>query len=506
MKENQKMGQENMTTVIEEREINLLDLIVEILIHWRMLLIVMFAGGVIFGGYSYIRSSQNINAQLNLETEQTGDSYGELLKEQLDEGQLNNVTIALTYYKIYEEKLAYQQQAVLMQIDPFHVPRVELTFWVESDDMEKTYNIEKAYEDQLADVALWDYVKEWCNIKDDLSGLIFLEQPNYDHQQGSNIVRVQIIYKDADTCYEMAEAVVKYVQQLKNKLENTVGKHDIVLLSQSQSETVNSYILSQQQNYVIDILTAQSNYIRSKDAFSDIELQYYNYLLSTEEAKKFDSYSGSTIINDKDATNYNQEAQDEAAHIMRPKVSIRYTFLGIFVLTAMYILVIFLRYILNNKLRTLDNLQQLYHIPQLGLITAFPKKYFLSTIDQRILKLRYHNRRKLSPEESLNIAIVLVKMAAKEQKINHVCLIGCNLGGHAIKFCEQARDMLKKENITVKILDNILCNVTAMENLQDVESVVLVETAGATLYDDILRELQLLNRQKIRVLGGIIVE
>ena len=66
--------------------------------------------------------------------------------------------------------------------------------------------------------------------------------------------------------------------------------------------------------------------------------------------------------------------------------------------------------------------------------------------------------------------------------------------------------MLKKENITVKILDNILCNVTAMENLQDVESVVLVETAGATLYDDILRELQLLNRQKIRVLGGIIVE
>ena len=174
MKENQRMEQENMVTVIEEREINLLDLIVEILMHWRALLIVMFAGGVIFGGYSYIRSSQNINAQLNLESEQTDDSYGELLKEQLDEGQLNNVTIALTYYKIYQEKLAYQQQAVLMQIDPFHVPRVELTFWVESDDMEKTYNIEKAYEDQLADAALLDYIKKWCNIKDDLSGLFFL--------------------------------------------------------------------------------------------------------------------------------------------------------------------------------------------------------------------------------------------------------------------------------------------------------------------------------------------
>ena len=38
------------------------------------------------------------------------------------------------------------------------------------------------------------------------------------------------------------------------------------------------------------------------------------------------------------------------------------------------------------------------------------------------------------------------------------------------------------------------------------QGAVLVEKAGSTLYNEVVSELELLKRQDVRVLGGIIVE
>lgn len=63
-----------------------------------------------------------------------------------------------------------------------------------------------------------------------------------------------------------------------------------------------------------------------------------------------------------------------------------------------------------------------------------------------------------------------------------------------------------KEGITVTVLDNLLYNAEVMEKVETMAGVVLVEKAGSTLYNEIASELELLKRQEIMVLGGIIVE
>ena len=45
----------------EEREINLIDLVADILSHWRGLLIFMLAGAVLMGAFSYVRSYRAAN-------------------------------------------------------------------------------------------------------------------------------------------------------------------------------------------------------------------------------------------------------------------------------------------------------------------------------------------------------------------------------------------------------------------------------------------------------------
>ena len=55
-------------------------------------------------------------------------------------------------------------------------------------------------------------------------------------------------------------------------------------------------------------------------------------------------------------------------------------------------------------------------------------------------------------------------------------------------------------------MDNVLYNAEMMEKVDAVSGVVLVEKGGSTLYNEIANELELLKRQEITVLGGIIVE
>lgn len=43
---------------MEEREIDLTDLLLTILLHWRGLIILMLIGGVLMGAFSYIKSDK----------------------------------------------------------------------------------------------------------------------------------------------------------------------------------------------------------------------------------------------------------------------------------------------------------------------------------------------------------------------------------------------------------------------------------------------------------------
>lgn len=196
----------------------------------------------------------------------------------------------------------------------------------------------------------------------------------------------------------------------------------------------------------------------------------------------------------------------EAIVITPPGVSLKYVIIGMFLGAVAYAFVIFLRYVLNNRLRSTDNLQALYDIPQLGQIPDEPKgKKLFGFLDKWLLALRYWGRRKFTEEEAMNLAVVAVKMAAGKNGLAEICFIGCDLKGRTLESYQRMKDMLSKEKIETQILDNVLYNVESLEKLGNAKGVVLLEKAGSALYTEIAQELEVLRRQDIRVLGGIIV-
>ena len=97
-------------------------------------------------------------------------------------------------------------------------------------------------------------------------------------------------------------------------------------------------------------------------------------------------------------------------------------------------------------------------------------------------------------------------MAAGKNALKTVSLVGCDLKDRALNTCEEIRMVLAEEGVEAQILNNVLYDAETMEKLGDTKGAVLVEKADSTLYAEVARELELLRRQDIAILGGIIVE
>lgn len=521
------MNADTINTEIGEREINLIDLLVEVLLHWRTILLSMLIGGILLGGYSYVKTFLSMKSQslARKEERQTQEQQKEmtpeeiteqwengrvLLEGQLEEGQAYKVDLAVEYKRLYEEKLEYQQNSPLMQIDPYHVQQTELMFAVLPENAEQLNNIVTVYGDLLTGSAFYTYIQEQCGLDGGAEELVSLSCPEYKeykHEATQNIIisnypeetfgiiSVQVSHKDADTCQAMADAVVSYMEEQGNTLDDIFGTYEIKLLSRIQEEVADLDIASQQKANIDTLYSLQNSYNTLRKDFSDEDQAYFDYMLAGNpaEASETDAFGTET----------NEEA---AAAENTPGISIKYVLMGVAVFAFLYIFILFLLYILDGRLHGTDSLQEIYGIPQLGMIPALPRKRFLGAIDQWILKLRYHNQRKFTPEKSTEMAAVAVKMAAKKQGLSRVYLMGCSMTGVSGQVCEDIKAFLEKEQLDAVVLNNVLYDAEAMERLENAEGVVLVETAGSTLYQELEKELQLLVRQKIKILGGIMVE
>ena len=306
---------------------------------------------------------------------------------------------------------------------------------------------------------------------------------------GSDTIKVTLIQADEASCEQLANAVKDYVEQQQKNLLTKVGDHTLVLLAETSGVSMDTDVMEDQISCGDQISDLRSRIASAKAGFTTEQQQYYD-LLTRKEIE--------------DAEIDQKDTVEEQPVLDSPSVSKKYVLLGAVLFAFVYAGILFLMYIFNTKIRVSDELQSLYHIPQIGVVVKDSKKKFI--LDKWVDDLRHYGKRKFDAEQSMELAFAAVKIAAMKSKLSNVCLMGCNLSAGAGKVCESLKAALEKEGIQVTVLDNVLYNAESMEKIDAVTGVVLVEKAGSTLYNEIANELALLKRQDIAVLGGIIVE
>lgn len=489
---------------MEEREIDLLDMIADILSHWKGLLVALIIGAVLMGGFSYVKSYRSAQSTQSVEEEETEldetvvQEQLKQLEEDLDETQMAAVMTTIDDERELVWKKKYAQEAAYMQIDPFNVAQRQLVYRIGEGENNQLQGLGAVYGDILSNVGLYEWVEEKTEIPaTDVASLIGISTTSstpfangeMEGVFGTDSLKITVSQKDEETCKELAEAVKAYVEQQSETIAEKLGEHELILLSESAGTVTDISLMNRQVDYGNAISNLRSSIASAKAGFTDDQTKYYELLTWEEGIDK--------VAVDEDTT-------EEQPVETTPSISKKYVLLGAVLFAFVYAGILFLMYIFNSKIRVSDELQNLYHIPQIGVVVKDSKKKFI--VDKWIDDLRHYGKRKFNAEQSMELAFAAVKIAAVKNQMNSICLMGCNLSAGAGNVCESLKAALEKEGISVTVLDNVLYNAEAMEKVDAMTGVVLVEKAGSTLYNEIASELALLKRQDIAVLGGIVVE
>lgn len=487
---------------MEEREIDLLDMIANILSHWKGILVALFIGAALMGGFSYVKSYcsvQNEQAAVPVALDRAAvDMQLEQIEATLKDSDKAAVLTTVNDEQVYLNKNKYVQESVYMQLNALNVAQIELVYGIQTEDESQAQHLGVTYKNVLDNVGLYNWVEQQTGIPAVYVGELISVDANLELSLGkddksvvlgSDTIKVTMIQTDEIICEQLASAVKDYVEQQQKNLVTEVGNHALVLLSETSGMIMDRNVMNNQIDYGNQISNLRSRIVSAKSEFTAEQQKYYN-LLTWEENEEAE-------VNQRDII-------EEQPVLASPSVNKIYILLGAVLFAFVYVGILFLMYIFNTKIRVSDELQRLYHIPQIGVVVKDSKKKLI--LDKWVDELRHYGKRMFDAEQSMELAFVAVKIAVIKNKLSNVCLMGCNLSAGAGNVCEKLKVALEKAGIDVIVLDNVLYNAESMEKMDAVTGVVLVEKAGSTLYNEIANELALLKRQDITVLGGIVVE
>lgn len=490
---------------MEEREIDLLDMIADILSHWRGLLVALIIGAVLMGGFSYVKSYRNVQSTQMVEEEPELDELAveeqlTQLEDSLSDSEKISVAATVDDEREYLYKDTYYRESIYMHLDPLNIARTELVYRIQAEDGSLAQRLGTVYKNIVGGVGLYDWVEQQAGIAAEYAAelisvstdpAIFVGNGAQNISIGSDSLKVTVMQKDEKTCEQLAEAVNSYMEEQQKNLAEKLGSHELILLSETSGKIISTDTMARQIDYGNQLINLKAGIASAKAGFTEDQQKYYDLLTWEEETREAE-------MDQKDTTT------EEEPVLASPSVSKKYVLLGAVLFAFVYAGILFLIYIFNSKLRVSDELQSLYHIPQIGVVVKDSKKKFI--LDKWVDDLRHYGKRKFDAEQSLELAFAAVKIAAVKNKLNTICLMGCNLEAGAGSVCENLKTALEKEGINVTVLDNVLYNAESMEKVDTMTGVVLVEKAGSTLYNEIANEMALLKRQDIAILGGIIVE
>lgn len=490
---------------MEERKIDLLDMIADILSHWRGLLVALIIGAILMGGFSYVKSYRNVQSEQEAEEEPELDEMSveeqlAQLEDSLSDSEKISVAATVDDEREYLYKNTYYRESIYMHLDPLNIARTELVYRIQAEDGSLAQRLGTVYKNIVGGVGVYDWVEQQAGIPAEYAAelisvstdpAIFVGNGAQNISIGSDSLKVTVMQKDEKTCEQLAEAVNSYMEEQQKNLAEKLGSHELILLSETSGKIISTDTMVRQIDYGNQLINLKAGIASAKAGFTEDQQKYYDLLTWEEKAKEAE-------MDHKDA------ATEEEPVLESPSVGKKYVLLGAVLFAFVYAGILFLLYIFNSKIRVSDELQNLYHIPQIGVVVKDSKKKFI--LDKWVDDLRHYGKRKFDAKQSMELAFAAVKIAAVKNKLNTICLMGCNLEAGAGSVCENLKTALEKEGINVTVLDNVLYNAESMEKVDTMTGVVLVEKAGSTLYNEIANELALLKRQDIAILGGIIVE
>ena len=471
----------------EEQEIDLIDLLFELLMHWRGMIVSMLVVAVLAAGYSFLsskmsadhaRQQQEMLSQQIEQIQQEGTSSAESVDEDMKETEKLEVQKLLIYEELYAKKQEYYDNSYLLKCDANSMYQVTLTYTVNTTNRTTACDIQQIYGRTIGTSALLQQLSDASGVPFTTIGeLIGVSADNPD--RGSKIFSVTLTAPNQEMADALTKVTQKYIKNLQKQLRGDGYEHTLDEVCDSQGPVVLDWLVDQQESVQNSILSYESTIASLRDSLSS-------------KSKIWDYYI----------------TQGGVSEPPKVKISLKITLIGAILGIFLYAAVICVQYLMNSTLKRSDDLNQLYRLAALGRVTLPKegKKLPFQQVDNFILSLRNRNKTLLTETQATELAYTQTALTAKKAGARRVCMVGACLKDETLRICEEIKAKLEQDGFQIEILPDVLYSAQSAEKLDDTEAAVFVETVAGTRYEQMDEELAILNRLGIPALGCITVE
>lgn len=470
----------------EEREISITAVFWKILHGWRLVLTSGIVLAVLLTAAKYMKDVKTMEAD-----NKSASSY---TIEQLSSEDQLEIASAEALQKQLDQKEDYMESSVLMKLDPYQKNVVTLQYYVDTGynfnldsevPRDNTVSLINSYIAYVSDSGLlqkvckslnWDiedaYVAELIDTSAKVTGA-------NDAMNQSAVFSVYLTGTDEEAANQLADAVETAIGEYQSVLEEKIGSHQLKL--------VDRYVGKQSDTGLSD----KQNTLETSIANIRTQLNTLTAGFSVEQQQLLSKDSG---------------ANEETAKTTITQLSInkKYLLLGMGVGVFLACVWIALFFILDNRLKTVQELQRFYSLRVFGnLERDSKKKRLFSGVDKWLDSLQYKDKPNLEHQKSMTL--MNLKVTCKQQGIQHLFFTNVvNLSNKEQKSLDELIESIRLLGIKVDVGKDILHNADSFEKMVEIGNVIVIEKIEETYHNNFQQELRFCEEQKAQVLGAIV--
>ena len=415
----------------EEQEIDLIDLLFELLMHWRGMIVSMLVVAVLAAGYSFLsskmsadhaRQQQEMLSQQIEQIQQEGTSSAESVDEDMKETEKLEVQKLLIYEELCAKKQEYYDNSYLLKCDANSMYQVTLTYTVNTTNRTTACDIQQIYGRTIATSELLQQLSDASGVPFTTIGeLIGVSADNPD--RGSKIFSVTLTAPNQEMADALTKVTQQYIKNLQKQLRGDGYEHTLDEVCDSQGPVVLGWLVDQQESVQNSILSYESTIASLRDSLSS-------------KSKIWDYYITQGGVSEP---------------IPKVKISLKITLIGAILGIFLYAAVICVQYLMNSTLKRSDDLNQLYRLAALGRVTLPKegKKLPFQQVDNFILSLRNRNKTLLTETQATELAYTQTALTAKKAGARRVCMVGACLKDETLRICEEIKAKLEQDGFQI---------------------------------------------------------
>ena len=478
---------------MDELELKLKDLILKVLLKWRIVLLCMAVGMVAFGALGAVsaKKSAETTPMEKMSAEQLAEQL-EIMRNIMSEEDIKMTEISVAMCEIYQNQynsaIEYSEASIVFGLDCQRIPTTEMLYYVRvnGDKTGESANIVQTFMWEIHSENMYNAILEEMQWDRDVS---YIKELIQVVTESEGTFKVSVIAQNEETSRKIASIISEHIDKIENKLEKMHGAVEIIKFEEQYGECVNEDILTKQQNYMTNLLSLKDKMVKLEEELSGQQMSYYNTLIRYDEV----SQEGNSVSID--------NAEGKKSNLLNVKYIVLGAVAGAF-LACIYEAIM---YLFSTKLRRKEDLEEVYGTTILGCLESKEKgEKVLAGVDKFLYTL-LNGKSKNANEEIQELICTNVEVICEKNDIHSLCFIGSINDTEAEQMKQNLCEKLADKIESVQYAGSVVSDAESLSEMTKADAVIIVEKEEESKTSDIKRQIELCELHGVHIIGSVVL-